>query len=301
METALALVGKRYEAYPRSLTAKRQYSAALQLANQPRAAQQILRRLDPELDPPGRWSHEQARAGYSWLLAASHHTLGHYLEEVEITDRWRDSSNSVWWTIRGRALAALGREREVFELFRSLTGESVNTMADPSLTMATELAVHGNPRVGKALAESILVRVEAESGPPSYVAWANRLLGRKDQERLALEQVVRSDPDSLALLEAKGRIAVLDADTAEAELIDGILAVESARPLSTPTTRAAQIIVRAHIAAGFGRRERAVALLREASARGIVDLGPSFAYHTDLLLLPLRGYPPFEALLKPDN
>ena len=60
-------------------------------------------------------------------------------------------------------------------------------------------------------------------------------------------------------------------------------------------------MVRAHIAAGFGRRERAVALLREASARGIVDLGPSFAYHNDLLLLPLRGYPPFEALLKPDN
>ena len=64
-------------------------------------------------------------------MAASQHTLGHYLEEVEITDRWRDSSNSVWWTIRGRALAALGREREVFELFRSLTRESVNTHGRP--------------------------------------------------------------------------------------------------------------------------------------------------------------------------
>jgi hypothetical protein len=167
METALALVGKRYEAYPRSLTAKRQYSAALQLGNQPRATQQILKRLDPELDPPGRWSYEQARAGYWWWMAASHHTLGHYLEEVEITDRWRDSSSSVWLTIRGRALAALGRERDVFELFRNTIGGSIDSLAEPILTMATELAVHGHPRAARAVAESILVRLEIGPNIPT--------------------------------------------------------------------------------------------------------------------------------------
>ncbi len=107
--------------------------------------------------------------------------------------------------------------------------------------------------------------------------------------------------DTLAKLEAQARIAVLLADTAQAERIDSSLAEQSNRPLRSPWVRAAQILARAHIAAGFGRREQAVALLRDASARGMFDLGSSHAYHTDLLLAPLRGYPPFEALLKPDN
>jgi hypothetical protein len=33
----------------------------------------------------------------------------------------------------------------------------------------------------------------------------------------------------------------------------------------------------------------------------MIDLGSSHAFHIDLLLAPLRGYPPFEALLEPDN
>ena len=33
----------------------------------------------------------------------------------------------------------------------------------------------------------------------------------------------------------------------------------------------------------------------------MVRFGSSHAFHADLLLAPLRGYPPFDALLKPDN
>jgi hypothetical protein len=33
----------------------------------------------------------------------------------------------------------------------------------------------------------------------------------------------------------------------------------------------------------------------------MLPFGPSHAYHADPLLAPLRGYPPFEALLEPDN
>jgi hypothetical protein len=94
---------------------------------------------------------------------------------------------------------------------------------------------------------------------------------------------------------------VLQADTAKAETIDGILAEDSNQPLRSPRVRGALILARAHIAAGLGRREQAVALLREASARGMFDLGSCHEFHTDLLLAPLRGYPPFDALLKPDN
>ena len=54
-------------------------------------------------------------------------------------------------------------------------------------------------------------------------------------------------------------------------------------------------------ARGSNPREQAVALLKEASGRGMLELGPSHAFHIDLLLAPLRGYPPFEALLTPDD
>ena len=61
------------------------------------------------------------------------------------------------------------------------------------------------------------------------------------------------------------------------------------------------MLARAQLAAGFGRRERAVELLHEARSRGWFRLGSAHVYHTDPLLAPLRGYPPFEALLRPDD
>src|SRR5262249_29214496 len=111
MESAVALQRQRFEAYPGSLTARRQYSLAVQYANKPRAAREVLSHVDPELGPTGRYSRDLVRAVYWSMMAASHHMLGEYREELENTDRWRDSSDGDWLIDRGRALAALGRER----------------------------------------------------------------------------------------------------------------------------------------------------------------------------------------------
>jgi hypothetical protein len=300
MAEAVRLLGQRYSAYPRSVFAAGFYATeGLLASNQPRAAREMLRtsrqillRVDPE----------EAMAWTSWYwgqMAATWHIPGDHAAELGITDRWRDSE------IRGRALAALGREREVMALLASSAGVSVDSVAGFHLSIATELAVHGHPRPAMAIAESLLARFELEPDSglsrASNVAWANRLLGRAEHERHALEQIVRSAPGKLGKLGAEARIAVLLADTARAERIDGILAEQSDRPLRNPWVRGGLILARAHIAAGFGRREQAVALLRDASARGRLHWGPSHAYHQDLLLLPLRGYPPFDALLEPDN
>jgi hypothetical protein len=156
-----------------------------------------------------------------------------------------------------------------------------------------------------AIAESALSRLElrkvSDWSHATNIGWANRLLGRAEPERRALERIGESDADTLAKLQAEARIAVLLADTARAETIDSILAERSARPMLPLLIRGATIVARAHIAAGFGRRDQAVALLQEACARGVIFLGSSHAFHEDLLLAPLRGYPPFEALLKPDG
>ena len=149
--------------------------------------------------------------------------LGQYREEIEITDRWHDTSDADWQVTRGRALAALGREAEALDLIQSLSARSIDSVATPSLAVAAELAAHGHQRTAMAVAESTLRRLElgsaVEPARTRNVALANRLLGRRDQERLALEQIVRRDPDSLAVLEAEGRVAVLLADTAAAERV----------------------------------------------------------------------------------
>jgi hypothetical protein len=304
MATAVRLLGQRYQAYPRSPTATRQYESALQRSNQLRAAQQVLRGLGPGLTSPLDPSDEDRGPYWSWL-AASHHMLAQYREEIEITDRWHDSSDVGWQVIRGRALAALGRVSEVLDLIQSLSARSIDSVATPSLTIAAELASHGHQRTAMAVAESTLRRLELSSGVEPErtrnIGLANRLLGRRDQERVALEWIARHDPDSVAMLEAEGRLAVLRADTAGAARVDRVLAQQSDRPLRIPTVRAALIVARAHIAAGFGRRDQAVTLLRDANARGMLPFGPSHAYHADLLLAPLKGYQPFEALLEPDN
>ena len=305
MREALRLLEQRYAAYPRSETARAHYALSLQFSNQPRAAREILLRMSPERDL-GWWnSPEEVWPRYWWRMAATWHMVGGYRTELDITERWRDSADAQWQIVRGRALSALGREREVMDLLRSTTRGSVDLVAVPQLTIADELAAHGHAATAMAVAESILVRLEllpaTDWEREQNIAWANRLLGRTAREREALERIVRSDADTLSRLEAMGRIAVLLADTAQADRIDGILQQESNRPLRSPKVRGQQILARAHIAAGFGRREQAVALLRDVNARGLIELGPSHAFHDDPLLAPLRGYPPFDALLIPDN
>ena len=83
---------------------------------------------------------------YWWYMAATEHMLGEYRSELAITDRWRDSASRVWQVVRGRALGALGREREVFELFGSMAEASVDTVAERQLRIATELC---DPRASR--------------------------------------------------------------------------------------------------------------------------------------------------------
>jgi DNA-binding SARP family transcriptional activator len=305
MSPAVDLMAQRHTAYPRSASARAQYGVALQFSNQPRAARAILLQLSPERDM-GWWNSPTSVWPRYWSrLAATWHMVGGYREELEITDRWADSTGRDWAIARGRALAALGREREVLALVNSMAERSVDSVASAELNIADELAAHGHSGAARVVAESTLTRFERSPDTAwsrvENVAWAERLLGRAAEERVALERVARSNADTLTKLEAAGRIAVLLGDTARADRIDRSLAGLSDEPLENPLVRGEQILTRARLAAGLGRREQAVAFLRDAAARGMVELGASHAFHADPLLSGLRGYPPFDALLVPDN
>jgi DNA-binding SARP family transcriptional activator/TolB-like protein len=311
MAGAVRLLERRFDAYPESKSAQWQYAWALVHSNQPRASRELLQRLDPDRDCKGDsrrclgWVPPNAHSEYWSLVAASEHILGEHRAELRVTDRWRDSTDWRWPVLRGQVLGALGSEDDVFRFLHSLSTRSIDSVAEAGLTLANELAAHRHHRLAGAVAESVLARLELtpdiDSRRTAYVVWANLLLGRKQQELAALRKLIRGELDSMWLLKAEGRIAVLSRDTAAARRIDSVLAEHSRRRLSPPWIRGAIITARAHIAAGLGRRRAAVTLLKDASARGLPSLGASFAFHEDPLLAPLRDYPPFEALLQPDN
>jgi DNA-binding SARP family transcriptional activator len=291
---AVDLLEERFDAYPRSSVARSHYEMALESANRPRAVREVLLGMDPERD----WSPEDVM-GYWSRVAMTWHMTGDYESELAVTDRWQDSADGVWREVRGRTLAALGREREVRELLA--TGDTaLESSAREWLRMAAELAAHGHQRTATALAESVLTRLELEPDT-GWVLRAhlevNRLLGRPEHERSVLERIARTDLDSLDGLGVRARIALLSGDTAQAERIYSGLAEWSSLPLMPPGLRGMLILVRAQIAAGLGRREEAVDLLRIPKAGGP---SPS-EYHYDPLLAPLRGYPLFEAFLKFDE
>jgi hypothetical protein len=300
---AMDLAGARYEAYPQSSVARVQYSMGLRITNRPRAAREVLLGMDPERDLMWRSSPEEVWPRYWSWLAQTWHMTGEYGSELAITDRWRDSAAGEWREIRGRALAALGRERELLELLA--TGDSaLESFAGEWLRVAAELAGHGHQRTATAMAESVLARLELEPdtgwGLGSLVE-VDRVLGRPEHERSVLERLARTELDTLDELEVQARIAVLSADTAQAERIDSVLAEWSSRPLIAPWRRGSLNLARARIAAGLGRREQAVALLSAVLHHGDRASGSSHQYHTDPMLAPLRGYPPFEALLSPED
>jgi DNA-binding SARP family transcriptional activator len=296
---AVGLLGARLEAYPRSGIARSHYAMALEGVSRPRTAREVLLDMDPERDLGWRHSAEQVWPRYWSRLATTYHMTGEHQAELAITDGWQDSAAGEWREIRGRALAALGREREVRELLA--TGDTaLESSAREWLTMAAELAAHGHPRTATAMAERVLTRLELEPDT-GWVLGAllevDRLLGRPEHERSVLARIAGLGIDTLDGLDVWTRLAVLSGDTAEAERALNYLAEWSSRPLMTPWLRGSLSIIQARMAAALGRREDAVALLHNPRGWG----SSPAEYHLDPLLAPLRGYPPFEALLNFDD
>jgi DNA-binding SARP family transcriptional activator len=297
MAEAVDLLEARLDAYPRSSVAKFHYEMALESANRPRAAREILLGMDPERDLMALWSPVEKWDRYWSRLAMTWHMTGEYESELAITDRWRDSADGVSRGVRGRALAALGRERELMELLAT-ADTALESFAGEWLSVAGELAAHGHQRTATSMAESVLTRLELEPDTGwvlNSLLEVDRLLGRPEHERSVLERIARTGLDSLAGLDVRARIALLSGDTAQAERIYSGLAEWSSLPLMGPSLRSSLILVRARMAAGLGRREEAVALLQTPKVASPVE------YHFDPLLAPLRGYPPFEAFLKFDD
>ena len=215
--------------------------------------------------------------------------------------------------MEARALVGLGR---LSQLERVL-GEMVRLGTDQRslLRIAEELRAHGHQREARHIEQQILAWYETDPehrapAPPDSVTWASALVlaDRLPEAHGIVRELVDRYPDHIGFRGFLGVIAALAGDVEEASRIDRELAQREGKYLLGN-----HYAWRARIAASLGEREQAVDLLRSAFTQGVrihpSDWRTGFEDgwgewelvwpHSEPEFESLRGYPPFEELMRP--
>ena len=273
----------------------------MQDRNRMREAIAYYRQIDPEHGWVRGWTP------YWTQYARALHAVGDYGDELSVIRRYQAFAPPDPWgaAIEARALASLGNltaaRRRLAELLRR-TASDCATWANLNQQTALELTTHGDWADADSLYEQILRtcqrdddRLTAFADVKDSVAarawvrtWSGVALyrmGRFDEAKRALAwPIAQPAADSDSRLEATkylGRIAARRGDRAGAE------EAMRAFPPGWSTEYAA-------IAALLGDRERAMQRLVAAS-NGLFYVG----LHRDPDFDSLRGYPPFDELIRP--
>ena len=270
--------------------------------------------------PDGEASRPPTRLNALAHLTMALHALGEYRRELEIArfarERYPDLFEPALYEVR--ALAALGDVKGVQRVVTSalMMGSGAATaigegVIPTAVAMAAghELRAHGHEAEGREITRGLADWLERHP-PPEGNPRAERdyllvLVGadldveRWSDAQRAIERLARNCGDCLGVIAARGELAAHRRDVAEAHRIAGILA--RAR---YPYMRGQNTHARAQIAAILGERELAVSLLHDAFAEGLrFDMYGPYRLRSFNHALPefasLRGYPPFEELLRP--
>jgi TolB-like protein len=277
------------------------------LANRPTEAVYAFTEFNPRYDVLREWAPSS-----SWLGLA-YHLLGRFRDELKAGKRGHELFPAAASPVNAelRALAALGREADVFRLLDEARG----MVPDPTLSpefwggvgpwqpyeAALEFRAHGHPEAYRRAIERALEQV-GEADTSSAKAREGRTLvfygaERWEDARAAYAALRASAPENVEYVGGLGVSEARPHHRAEAERLSSRLATMD-RPLSYRSQ-----YWRARIAAVLGDREGAVSLLRQAIAHGqicAVRWGyPSESCHRDIDFEPLRGFPPFDELLRP--
>jgi len=235
-------------------------------------------------------------------LTTANHMLGNHRAELKAARRSRDlypgRPQAVLHEVT--ALAALGRVADVDRRIQELP--AVPSQEWPSagmimLTAARELRAHGRSDAATVLLHRCLewYRALPPGGPipdPRIgIAITLYELGDWDAAQDAFAVLAGEAPRNVGLQGYLGALAARRGDRAEAERVDGWL-----RDLERPYLMGHHTLWRARIAALAGDEDRAVELLRIATAQG-VQHGTQF--HTQIDFEALRDHPGFRELLRP--
>lgn len=252
------------------------------------------------------WGSHPLGVTWQWILCRAHHMLGEHELELDEAGRARDASPDqlTYRVLEVRALAALGRVDEVRAIAaasQTLPGRE-NSAGDVLLEAAKELRAHGHEEPSRAMAGRASTwfggRIKAE---PAALIWrvgqldAQRWAERwQEAERLARELSHLAAAGSPEAIDAEGVLAA--AVTRQGHWAEAERACTVLLSLTEPRLRAVATYRCAGVSALLGDRQRAVELLGESFALGRQH---GIELHREIDLEPLRGYAPFEELLKP--
>jgi tetratricopeptide (TPR) repeat protein len=280
--------------------------SALELGR-PREALRTLDRIEPE----NSTMSPIMVANFRGWRAVAFHELGDYDAELRTARQGlattlgtRHSNELLEEAI---ALAALGKVAELdrrLETWPVTPPGDVPSTGDLFLVTALELRAHGQIMASRSVLERAAVwyrsRPPEEAARSGYIALRG-LFGvayyreRWDEARALYERVAATDSSSVTARAALGALAARRGDTATAARMEEWLAPRAGTHGQASIVGGEATYARARIAALLGQRERAVSLLRRAFDEGH---GKIFV-HFDPDLESLRGYAPYDELLRP--
>jgi DNA-binding SARP family transcriptional activator/TolB-like protein len=270
--------------------------------NQPQRAVDILSSVDPDRGAA------RGLTGYWNLLAHALHMVGAYDRQLalafEVRRRYPEEHRAL--SYQARALAALGGIPELDDVLNeTLLLPSIPGWGPPGLpahiTAAEELNAHGQPEHARRVLERALAFYQ--NTPPALINLDQHQIqlgrayyqaGRLAEARAVFEQLLAKRTNELSpadILGYIGFVAVLQQDVARVREVETALARDRAPFLFGRNTD-----YLARIAALQGKRAEAVRLLRKALAEGRPYESSMHVTHE---FAALRGYPPFEDLIRP--
>ncbi len=241
-----------------------------------------------------------------WQLHATlYHLLGEHERELDAAraGRVRLPTSIRVAGYEGEALAALGRVDEVMELagkILPMRTQSGITPANVLLGIAHELRAHGQREAAYVLVDSALAWLDGQDSGwrSSDVATLlrGRLLYARERWGAADSVFTALADDSSRVVDYLGFRGVVAARLADWETARANAVALANLNRAYPFEYGSITVWRANIAALLGDQEEAVLLLHRAMDQG-VDWG--MWLHRDMDLESLRGYPPFDELLRP--
>lgn len=261
------------------------YALAL---NRPAEALETLEEYNLEYIAPAWWRYWRVRVG-------ALHLLGQHRREFEAAREAREQHPEVpsIVALELHALAALGDSETVLERYDELQALGASALA-PLIELGSELHAHGDTESAVVVWGSIASWLQAETPAgltPFQRVGLIQVLEHleRNEEAQALVEILATH-DSLSYMEHLGILAARREDEAAVEASLVWLGARTDKYLNG-RHRYAQ----AHIAAELGDSERALEFLR----RGLAEGRTYPELHRDHYLRSLRGYPPFQELVRP--
>ncbi|HSP94053.1 MAG TPA: serine/threonine-protein kinase [Thermoanaerobaculia bacterium] len=250
---------------------------------------------------PKWWSPAMGTRWWPRLqLACAYHSQREYETELKVVEESLREYPDVayFYECKAGALAALGRLTAADRVMdERLAAKAEGTPLRFMNVAAAELRAHGHREASLRMAERAVAwfRAQPDAAAAGYrlgLLAALAYAERSAESKAIADALLAESPNDSYRLARVGSSAAHLGDTARARQVEASLRDRK----EDCTNRGEGAFLQAVIAAQLGEKERAVALLRDAFAQGYPF---SIEIHRDIDIEPLRGYRPFEELMKP--